>query len=185
MLQNYIKQILSLYNYIDAVVMINENGIIEYSDNFREDINNLYDEELVGRYLWDIYPQLNEENSTLLKVLKSGKSILNGTQHLVNYKGVEIDAINSTFPIKSEEKIIGAVEVSIYIEPGKQRTDITLKLKEREEKRQYYDIDQIITNDENMLNVKKTIVKLAKSDSLNFNSWINRYGKRDGCPIYT
>ncbi|WLC90662.1 sigma-54 interaction domain-containing protein [Clostridium estertheticum] len=166
MLQNYIKQILSLHNYIDAIVMVNEKGIIEYSDNFRKDINNLYDEELVGRYLWDIYPNLNDENSTLLRVLKSGKAILNEKQHLVNYKGVAIDAINSTFPVKSGEKIIGAAEVSIYIEPEKQRKDITLRLKEREEeKRQLYDIDQIITNDENMLDIKKKIIKVAKSDS--------------------
>ncbi|MBU3185171.1 sigma-54 interaction domain-containing protein [Clostridium estertheticum] len=166
MLQNYIKQILSLHNYIDAIVMVNEKGVIEYSDNFRKDINNLYDEELVGRYLWDIYPNLNDENSTLLRVLKSGKAILNEKQHLVNYKGVAIDAINSTFPVKSGEKIIGAAEVSIYIEPEKQRKDITLRLKEREEeKRQLYDIDQIITNDENMLDIKKKIIKVAKSDS--------------------
>ncbi|MBU3215516.1 sigma 54-interacting transcriptional regulator [Clostridium estertheticum] len=166
MLQNYIKQILSLHNYIDAIVMVNEKGIIEYSDNFRKDINNLYDEELVGRYLWDIYPNLNDENSTLLRVLKSGKAILNEQQHLVNYKGVAIDAINSTFPVKSGEKIIGVAEVSIYIEPEKQRKDITLRLKEREEeKRQLYDIDQIITNDENMLDIKKKIIKVAKSDS--------------------
>ncbi|MBU3099241.1 MULTISPECIES: sigma-54 interaction domain-containing protein [Clostridium] len=166
MLQNYIKQILSLHNYIDAIVMVNQKGVIEYSDNFRKDINNLYDEELVGRYLWDIYPNLNDENSTLLRVLKSGKAILNEQQHLVNYKGVAIDAINSTFPVKSGEKIIGVVEVSIYIEPEKQRKDITLRLKEREEeKRQLYDIDQIITNDENMLDIKKKIIKVAKSDS--------------------
>lgn len=165
MLQNYIKQILSLHNYIDAIVMINEEGIIEYSDNFRKDINNLYDEEMVGRYLWDIYPNLNDENSTLLRVLKSGRAILNETQHLVNYKGIAIDAINSTFPVKSGEKIIGAVEVSIYIESEKQRIDITLKFKEGEEKRQLYDLDNIITIDENMLNIKKKIIKVAKSDS--------------------
>ena len=85
MLQNYIKQILSLYNYIDAIVMINDKGIIEYSGNYRTDIYNLYDEEIVGRYIWDIYPGLNEHNSSMLRVLNTGNAILNEEQHLVNY----------------------------------------------------------------------------------------------------
>lgn len=166
MLQNYIKQILSLYNYIDAIVMINDKGIIEYSDNFRTDINNLYNEEVIGRYIWDIYPELNENNSSLLRVLKSGKAILNEVQHLVNYKGVEIDAVNSTFPVKSGDKIIGAVEVSLYIEPEKQRKDITLKLKEKDEDRgRSYNIDDIITIDESMMDIKKKVLKVSKTDS--------------------
>jgi arginine utilization regulatory protein len=70
MQQNYIKQLLSIYNYIDAIVMINDKGIIEYSENFRMDINNLYAEEVVGRYIWDVYPELNESNSSLLTVLQ-------------------------------------------------------------------------------------------------------------------
>lgn len=166
MLQNYIKQILSLYNYIDAIVMINDKGIIEYSDNFRTDIYNLYDEEIVGRYIWDIYPNLNENNSSLLKVLKDGKAILNKVQHLVNYKGIEIDAVNSTFPVKSGDKIIGVVEVSLYIDPEKQRKDITLKLKKKDEnKSRHYNIDDIITADENMIDIKKKVLKVSKSDS--------------------
>ncbi|AWI04292.1 hypothetical protein [Clostridium drakei] len=129
MLQSYIKQILSLYNYIDAIVMVDTDGIIRYSDNFRTDIYNLYSEEIIGKYICDIYPQLNEHNSSLLKVLKSGNAILNETQHLVNYKQIEIDAVNSTFSLKSGNKIIGAVEISAYIDPEKQRKNITLQLK--------------------------------------------------------
>ncbi|QAT61807.1 MULTISPECIES: sigma-54 interaction domain-containing protein [Tissierellales] len=166
MLQNYIKQILSLYNYIDAIVMINDKGIIEYSGNYRTDIYNLYDEEIVGRYIWDIYPGLNERNSSMLRVLNTGNAILNEEQHLVNYKGIEIYAVNSTFPIKSGEKIVGAVEVSLYIDPDKRRKGISLKLKEIDENRNnYYNIDDIVTNDEKMINIKKTILRTAKTDS--------------------
>lgn len=166
MLEGYIKQILSLYNYIDAVVMIDNNGIIKYSDNFRTDIYNLYAEEVIGKYIWDIYPELNEKNSSLLRVLKSGRAILNETQHLVNYKGKEIDAVNSTFPIKSGNKIVGAVEVSAYIDSENQRKDIILQLKERDEnKRKSYNIDDIITNDDKMLDIKKKILKISKSES--------------------
>ncbi|NMM63102.1 sigma 54-interacting transcriptional regulator [Clostridium sp. P21] len=163
MLQSYIKQILSLYNYVDAIVMVDINGIINYSDNFRTNIYNLYSEEVIGKYICDIYPELNENNSSLLRVLKSGKAILNETQHLVNYKHIEIDAVNSTFPLKSGDKIIGAVEVSAYIDPEKQRKNITLQLKERDkDKSKYYNI---ITNDANMVSIKKKILKISKSDS--------------------
>ncbi|WPC40396.1 sigma-54 interaction domain-containing protein [Clostridium sp. JS66] len=166
MLQSYIKQILSLYNYIDAIVMVDTNGIIRYSDNFRTDIYNLYSEEIIGKYICDIYPQLNEHNSSLLKVLKSGKAILNETQHLVNYKQIEIDAVNSTFSLKSGNKIIGAVEISAYIDPEKQRKNITLQFKKRnDDKSDYYNIDDIITNAPNMIDIKKKILKISKSNS--------------------
>lgn len=166
MLQSYIKQILSLYNYIDAIVMVDTDGIIRYSDNFRTDIYNLYSEEIIGKYICDIYPQLNEHNSSLLKVLKSGKAILNETQHLVNYKQIEIDAVNSTFSLKSGNKIIGAVEISAYIDPEKQRKNITLQLKKRsDDKSDYYNIDDIITNAPNMIDIKKKILKISKSNS--------------------
>lgn len=166
MLQSYIKQILSLYNYIDAIVMVDTDGIIRYSDNFRTDIYNLYSEEIIGKHICDIYPQLNEHNSSLLKVLKSGKAILNETQHLVNYKQIEIDAVNSTFSLKSGNKIIGAVEISAYIDPEKQRKNITLQLKKRnDDKSDYYNIDDIITNAPNMIDIKKKILKISKSNS--------------------
>lgn len=166
MLQSYIKQILSLYNYIDAIVMVDTDGIIRYSDNFRTDIYNLYSEETIGKYICDIYPQLNEHNSSLLKVLKNGKAILNETQHLVNYKQIEIDAVNSTFSLKSGNKIIGAVEISAYIDPEKQRKNITLQLKKRnDDKSDYYNIDDIITNASNMIDIKKKILKISKSNS--------------------
>jgi arginine utilization regulatory protein len=146
--------------------MINNNGIIKYSDNFRTDIYNLYSEEVIGKYILDIYPCIDKNSSSLLNVLKSGTAILNETQHLVNYKGIEIDAVNSTFPIKSKNKIIGAVEVSAYIDPKKQRKDITLQLKERDEnKSNLYNIDDIITSDDNMINIKKKVLKISKSDS--------------------
>ncbi|MBV7275184.1 sigma 54-interacting transcriptional regulator [Clostridiaceae bacterium UIB06] len=166
MLESYIKQILSLYNYIDAIVMIDNNGVIKYLDNFRTDIYNLYAEEVIGKYIWDIYPNLNEVNSSLLRVLKSGKAILNEKQQLINYKGIEIHAVNSTFPIKSGNKIIGVVEVSAYIDYEKQRRDITLQLKERnEDKSKNYNIDDIVTNDNKMLDIKKKILKISESDS--------------------
>lgn len=166
MIQNYIKQLLSLYNYIDAIVMVNDKGLIEYSDNFRPDINNVYSEEIVGRYIWDVYPGLNIKNSSLLQVLKDGRAILNEPQQLINFKGVEVKAVNSTFPIKSGNKIIGAVEVSVYVEPEKQRTDITLRLRERNEKKiNSYDIDDIITTDDKMERIKKKILKISKTDS--------------------
>ncbi len=91
MLQNYIKQILSLYNYIDAIVMINNNGIIKYSDNFRKDIYNLYDEEIIGKYILDIYPSIDKNSSSLLSVLKNGKAILIDNAAFKDFKVITVD----------------------------------------------------------------------------------------------
>ena len=53
-----------------------------------------------------------QEESTLLKVLQSGKEQLNVKQTYWNRNGTEITTINDTYPIFNEGKLIGAVELA-------------------------------------------------------------------------
>jgi arginine utilization regulatory protein len=168
MLRRYVEQILSLYNYIDGLVVTNNKGIIEYFVTFRPDVNNLKEEEILGKHVLEVYPNLNEETSSIMRVLKKGKPIFNEHQQLKTYKGQSIYAVNSTLPIKSGDEIIGAVDVSRYIEPGLQRQGITLSLKENpplKNNNELYCLDDIITNEYCMMEIKNKIRKISKTDS--------------------
>lgn len=74
----------------------------------------------------------NQQESTLLKVLQSGKSLLNIKQTYWNRNGVQITTINDTYPIFQEDHIIGAVEIAKDItaveklmhQPIQQQTDL-------------------------------------------------------------
>lgn len=168
MLRRYVEQILSIYNYIDGLVVANKKGIIECFITYRPDINELKEEDVIGKHILDVYPELTPETSSILRVLKDGKPIFNERQYLKTYRGQSIYAVNTTMPIISGEEIIGAVDVSRYLEPEAQRQNITISFKDNmltKRKDELYSLDDIITNDNAMLEVKDKIKKVSKTNS--------------------
>ena len=86
MLRRYVEQILSLYNYIDGLMITDEKGKIEYYMTYRPDLVSLREKDVIGKYLLDIYPNLTEDTSSIMRVLKTGKPIFNEEQELRSYK---------------------------------------------------------------------------------------------------
>ena len=168
MLRRYVEQILSIYNYIDGLVVANNKGIIEYFITYRPDINMLKEKDVLGKHILDIYPDLTPETSSILRVLRDGKPIFNEMQHLKTHKGHSFYAINNTMPIVSGEEIIGVVDVSRYLDPEAQRQNITLALKDNVLTKGtdvLYSLDDIITDDNAMLETKYKINKVSKTNS--------------------
>ena len=165
MLRRYVEQILSLYNYIDGILVTDRGGIVEYYTNFRPDVNNLKEKDVLGKYILDVYPTLTEETSSLLKVLRTGKPISNEFQVLTTYKGQNIKAVNTTMPIMNKDEIIGAVDVSRYIDTPYERQNITLPLKNTGQKEKLYTLDDIITNSQSMELIKEKVRMVADTDS--------------------
>lgn len=168
MLRRYVEQILSIYNYIDGLVVTNKKGIVEYFITYRPDVNRLKQEDVVGKHILKVYPDLTPETSSIMRVLKNGKPIFNERQYLKTYKGQSIYAVNNTMPIVSGEEIIGAVDVSKYLDPEVQRQNIILSMRDNhlpKNKDELYSIDDIITNDNSMLEIKEKILKVSKTNS--------------------
>ncbi len=80
--------------------------------NSPKKIDGIERDRAIGRHLLEVYPSLNFETSTLLTVIKTGRPILKKEQTFINYKGEKITTINSSIPIKSRNKIVGALEIS-------------------------------------------------------------------------
>lgn len=165
MLRRYVEQILSIYNYLDGIMVTDKYGYVEYYVTFRPDVNNLKEKDILRKHITEVYPTLNEETSSILRVLKTGKPISNEFQTLITYKGQSIRAINTTMPIKDHDEIIGAVDVSRYIDSPYQRQDISLSLKESVEKKNLYAVDDIVTNSRSMELIKERISMIADTDS--------------------
>ncbi|MDN7243621.1 sigma 54-interacting transcriptional regulator [Planococcus sp. N028] len=83
---------------------------IIYNSKMKE-IEGFDFEELVDRSILEMF-RFEQQESTLLKVLQSGTSVLNVKQTYWNRKGQEITTINDTYPIFSNEELIGAIELS-------------------------------------------------------------------------
>lgn len=165
MLRRYVEQILSIYNYLDGIMVTDKYGYVEYYVTFRPDVNNLKEKDILRKHITEVYPTLNEETSSILRVLKTGKPISNEFQTLITYKGQSIRAINTTMPIKDHDEIIGAVDVSRYIDSPYQWQDISLSLKESVEKKNLYAVDDIVTNSRSMELIKERIPMIADTDS--------------------
>ena len=165
MLSRYVEQLLNIYNYIDGIIITDKDGYVEYYKNFRPDLNNLKESEVRRKHITEVYPDLTEETSSILKVLKTGKPISNEFQVLKTFKGQSINAINSTLPIRQDDEIIGAVDVSRYLDPPYQRQDIVISLKKNVAATNLYTVDDIITHSREMEMLKERIPMVADTDS--------------------
>lgn len=164
MIKRCVEQILNLYNFIDGIMVADEEGNIEYYQTFRPDLNDLKMEKIIGKNLFDIYPTLTKENSTIHKVLKTGEPIFNQFQEIPTYTGKVIRSLNTTLPLKEGEKIVGAVDVSRYIDTPYARKNIALTFK-NVQKNDLYTVDDIISNSVQMSEMKEKIIRIANTDS--------------------
>lgn len=164
MIRRCVEQILNLYNFIDGIMVTDAKGRVEFYQTFRPDLNDLKGEKVVGKNLLDLYPTLTVETSTIFKVLKTGEPIFNQFQEIPTYTGKIIRASNTTLPLTDGKKIIGAVDVSKYIDVPYARKDIVLSLKEPQ-KSNLYTVEDIISNSSQMDMLKEKIVRIANTDS--------------------
>lgn len=165
MLRRCVEQILSLYNYIDGIIVTDKEGYIEYYATFRPDVNDMKEREVYGKHLFEVYTNLTEETSSIMRVLRTGEPVSNEYQTLTTFKGHRIAAVNTTMPIKSKDEIIGAVDVSRYVDSEYERKNITLTLKDNEDKKQLYTLDDIVTHSRSMELVKERIPMIADTAS--------------------
>ena len=115
-LENKDEQLLPFYSLtVDRAAIgihaVNKDGkTIIYNQKMKE-IEGLGLEDVRDRSILELF-NLDQEESTLLKVLLKGKELLNVKQTYWNRNGTEITTINDTFPIFDKGELIGAVELS-------------------------------------------------------------------------
>jgi arginine utilization regulatory protein len=165
MLRRYVEQLLSIYNFIDGIMITDKMGYVEYYQTFRPDVNNLKEKDVLHKHVTDVYPGLDEKSSSIMRVLRTGQPIYNEYQTLMTYKGHSIRAINSTMPIKNNDEIIGAVDVSRYVDSPYERQNITIKPKKNISIKSLYTLDDIITSSQSMELIKERIPMVADTDS--------------------
>lgn len=107
------NEVLNIYNYFDHAIIIDTSETIVYYYNIRHDINKLVANDVMGKKLFQIFPKIKRENSTLIKAL-SGISTSNHYQNCETVANQIIGERIWTSTIYDGDKIIGAVEVGVY-----------------------------------------------------------------------
>ncbi|ADL08895.1 sigma-54 interaction domain-containing protein [Thermosediminibacter oceani] len=158
----------------EGVHIVDHRGVTVYYNRAASRIEGLSPSEVLGRHLLDIFPSLSEENSTILKVLKTGEPIYDQEQTFTNYKGRKITTINTTLPVKVNGKVTGAMEISRDVtsvrDMSERITDLQAILYGRQENADIkengtsgYTFDDIVGRSEAIVELKKLAIKAAKS----------------------
>lgn len=167
-----------ILDYVEeGIQIIDERGRIVYFNRAAAELEDIKREEAIGRYILDVYPSLDPETSTLLIAIEKGKPTFHMQQTFLNYKGKKITTINSSFPIKSKQKIIGAIEISKNITDVKELSEKVVALQEqlihkekgnkskgKGDSANYTFID-IIGQSKEICKVKKLAMKAAQTSS--------------------
>lgn len=165
-----------LDNIEEGIHIVDSSGKIVYYNKFAAELDNINPEEALGRHILEIYPSLTEDTSTILRTIKSGKPILDYQQSFKNYRGVQITTVNSTIPIISGKRVMGALEVSRDITEVKKLSEKVVDLQaellkdERTEKsydgsKAFFHFADIIGISEVMLKLKKNALTVSASPS--------------------
>ena len=166
-LRDKAQEILNLYNYYTGAIITDKEGTIIYYYNRMKDVNSLEADEVIGKSVLQLYPSVKKEDSSIYRVLKSGVSIYDAKQKIVNCKGDEFDSVNSTFPIKSGSEIVGAVEIYYYADYNEiqYRIDSIDKDMIKGSLFSLYSSDDIISESDIMADFKTKIKRISMTDS--------------------
>lgn len=97
----------------EGIHMVDTGGVTKYYNSAAAAMDGLKPQEVLGKYVLEAFPSLNRDTSTLLRVARTGKPIIDQQQVYTNLKGAEISTINTTLPVFGQEgKLLGAVEMS-------------------------------------------------------------------------
>ncbi len=163
-----IEKMLNIYNYFNGIIITDEKGIIQYYANFRTDVYNLRLDEIIGKTILEIHPEMKKEDSTIIRVLETGKPIYDHVEHLTSPHGDTITNICSTIPIQQGGKIVGAIDFSRCIDDS---IHVNIERKKivlpniNNEKDSLYHIDSIVTTSKKMNEIKNIIPLIANTDS--------------------
>lgn len=148
----------SICDKVDALIIVNEENMILYSAMINDDRTYISTKDVIGQNLYEMYPNLTEENSTHARVMKTGKPVINENQLIVERSGKAYVINTSTFLIEDNGRRIGTFDLSSSLTP-KSKND------EKEDRNKLYVLDSIVTENEAMLSIKSKILKVSRNDS--------------------
>ncbi|CAJ1000878.1 MULTISPECIES: sigma-54-dependent Fis family transcriptional regulator [Bacillales] len=161
----------------EGIHVVDANGITIYYNHVAARLDGLTPDEVLGKPLLEVFPSLDRHSSTLLRVIASGEPIYDQPQTYTNWRGMRVETINTTLPVRVGNRLVGAVEVAKDIRKLKELSERLLDLqaqisKPKRAKRSKLDGDglsfqfaDILTQNEQMMRLKDRARKAARTSS--------------------
>lgn len=126
---DYMEWLLGIVNV--GVHLVDKNGTTVFFNEKMAEIDGLRRDDVLGQSVFQLFPSLTNENSTLIRALRTGQKTVDQVQTYMNMRGKQITSINSTYPLFKNSAIIGAVELAEDITRIVQLNDHVLDLREQ------------------------------------------------------
>jgi len=175
------ESLCKLFNNLnEGIHIVDQRGNTILYNKKASEIDGLKPEEVLGKNIFEVFPSLTLETSTLMKTLKDKKSYFNHKQTIINYRGKKITTINHTLAIVFSDSSVGAVEISKDITQTEQLVDNITNLREKlqvnkndvkvdndikRDNNTNYQFSDIIGQNSNFNKVLSNAMKSAQSDS--------------------
>ena len=149
-----IADVIRLCEDTDGLLIANRDGIVEFQRIFLD--NYWRSGETVGLHIFELYPELDEESSTIIQALRTGKPSYNVLQDINNRRGERVLLESTTIPIVVDGQVACVIDSSKFhsIDQRVIRGEGGIST-----------LDRIITQDPAMLALKKRIRDVAPLDS--------------------
>jgi arginine utilization regulatory protein len=104
-----------MLNIVDSILIVDNNLIIVYTNRLKQKLNDGFDEiyaSHLGYKYFEIFPTLDQQQSTIMQCLKTGKIIVHKGQTYVDVHGNVYNAKSITIPIIRFGEIVAVLELS-------------------------------------------------------------------------
>lgn len=101
-----------LHSIDEGIHVVNHEGKTIFYNQRAAEIDGFEPDEVLNKHIFEIYPSLTNETSTLIRTLHTGQPIEERQQTFINMKGKKITTVNKTIPIKFQDEPMGALEIS-------------------------------------------------------------------------
>lgn len=158
----------------EAIHVVDPAGTTIYYNDVAAAHDGLKTKEVIGKPLLQVFPSLNSQTSTLMRVIHTKKPILNETQSYLNVHGKRIETVNSTYPIFIKNELAGAVEIAKDYTKIKAISEQLLVLQSRmntstkktkKPPQHFYTFENLMTLNKELIEIKEHAKKLAGSSS--------------------
>ena len=113
-LNKYVGQVMRNFPNVDGVIIVDTDAIVRYYFSAYEKISKVAGNEIIGKNILSFYPELNEDNSYIIRCIKTGKAFLNYEQELTDINGNTLRSICQTVPIHDGGELVAIAELSTY-----------------------------------------------------------------------
>lgn len=156
-------ELLNSHNYFDTAIIFDKNAVAIYYDGSGPD--GLFSkEEIIGKHIKEIYPELDTEKSVIIKAINEGIPTYNIQEKIRVIGGKEVSHVITVLPIVEDGEITGAVEVSMNTSFDPRR-NIYITPETGRRNRALFRLDDIVSQCGPMDKVKEKIKKVSRTDS--------------------